>query len=451
MTTTTAPVRRRTVQRKHQPSLGELVFMPTFILLVAIHCIENTSLNYYPPAWMPVIYLYRNLLYGILLVKIVFLSTYRDKEIWAVLAVLAGAAVCYLCTRDLQMIEWVTIAIAAKNVPKQRLLYAFLLTKAAAIALTLLLYEVGVLPTLYYFNSDNSVYNTMGFCHRNVLGANMAVLCLGWFYLRFRNLTILDVLFWLVISAVTYFLAISRTSLIIMVLIVVVMYAFRKLDRLITATPQLRWIFPGIFVAMFLVCFLCACFYQKYDPMWSVLDDIFTKRISFANRVMEDHGLSLFGQDLPFVTTMAAQISNTKSLILDNAYMRAMLFFGIIPGLTFMGLYALTIFRSCEKKRTALVAALLVMAVFGLSESYMLDVFYNFPLLLGLTTLFRRPAPEEAQRPVPYVLRSCWDWSRAQLKDLRKPEREPKQKQPVAEKLRAFWKWLCDLFDKLCS
>ena len=291
----------------------------------------------------------------------------------------------------------------------------------------------------------------MGFCHRNVLGANMAVLCLGWFYLRFRKLTVLDGVFWLLISVVTYFMAISRTSLIIMLLIIVVMFAFRKLERPIINTPQMRWIFPGIFATMFVVCFLCACFYQKYDPFWAFLDDIFTKRISFANQVMEDHGLSLFGQDLPFVSTMNAQISNTKSLILDNAYMRSMLYFGIIPGVVFMGLYAMVIMRSCEKRRTALVGALMVMAVFGLSESYMLDAFYNFPLLLGLISLFQRPAPEEALHPVSYVLRSCLDWTRAQLKDLRMPVRQPKQKQPISEKLRACWKWVCDLFDKLCS
>lgn len=418
MTQTIRAAQPRTTQRKHQPTLGELVFLPTFILLMAIHCLENTSLNYYQPAWMPAIYLYRNLLYGVLLVKIVFLSTYREKELWAVLGALLVAALCYKFTRDLQMLEWATIVIAAKDVPRQKLLYTFLLTKSISIALTLLLHEVGILPTLYYLNGSGPMYNTMGFCHRNVLGANMAILCLGWFYLRFRQLELMDVLFWVVISAVTYFLAISRTSLIIMLMIIVVMCVFRKLDHLITSTSWTRWLFTGGFAALFLLCLICSIFFDKDGPVWMLLDDLFTKRLTFANRVLEEFGLSLFGQDLPFVTTMAAQTSDARPLILDNSYMRALLYFGTIPGLTFLGLYGLVVWRSCRKGRTALIACLMVMAVFGVSESYMLDVFYNFPLVLGLVALFRRPSRSEAKHPIPYawgVIQACWSWIRDRL------------------------------------
>lgn len=418
MTQTLSAARPRAVQQKHQPTLGELVFLPTFILLIAIHCLENTSLNYYKPAWMSAVYLYRNLLYVVLLGKIVFLSVYREKELWAILGALLAAALCYKCTRDMQMLEWAIIAIAAKDIPRPKLLYAFLLTKSICIALTLLLHEAGILPTLYYLNGSGPIYNTMGFCHRNVLGANIAILCLGWFYLRFRQIGTMDVLFWVVLSAVTYFLAISRTSLIIMVMIIAVMCLFHKLEPQLSKPSPSRWIFTIGFGSLLLLCLICSIFYDKDGPVWMLLDDLFTKRLTFANRVLEEFGLSLFGQDLPFVTTMAAQTSDATPLILDNSYMRALLYFGVIPGLLFLGLYALVIWRSCQKGRCALVACLMVMAVFGISESYMLDVFYNFPLILGLVALFRRPTRDEAKRPIPYalgVLRICWDWIRDRL------------------------------------
>lgn len=418
MTQTISAAQPRTVQRKHQPTLGELVFLPTFILLVAIHCLENTSLNHYQPDWMPAVYLYRNLLYGVLLVKIVFLSVYREKELWAVLGALLVAALSYKYARDLQMVEWVTIVVAAKDVPRQKLLYTFLLVKSISIALTLLLHEVGVFPTLYYLNGSGPIYNTMGFCHRNVLGANISVLCLGWFYLRFRQIETMDVLFWVVLSAVTYFLAISRTSLIIMLMIIVVMCVFHKLEPQLSKPSPSRWIFTTAFGALFLICLICTIFYDKDSSMWTLLDSLFTKRLTFSNRVLEEFGLSLFGQDLPFVTTLTSQTSDAQPLILDNSYMRALLYFGIVPGLLFLGLYVLVIWRSCQKGRVSLVACLMVMAVFGISESYMLDVFYNFPLLLGLVGLFRRPSREEAKLPLPYalsVLRTCWDWIRDRL------------------------------------
>ncbi|MBQ2382609.1 MAG: hypothetical protein II290_01100 [Oscillospiraceae bacterium] len=401
-TISTAPLRAE--RKKHQPTLGELVFWPTFILLMVIHCMENTTLNYYKPGWMPAVYLYRNILYGVLFLKIAFLTTYRRKELWWVLGALVVAVLCWRSTRDLQMIEWATIAIAAKDIPKQKLLYAFLLVKSVAIAMTLFLHEVGILPTLYYLNGNGPIYNTMGFCHRNVLGANMAVLCLGWFYLRFRQIGTMDILFWVVLSAVTYFLAISRTGLIVMLMIIAVMCLARKLEHRLASRPWTPQVFVGILAGLFLLCLLGAILYREGVPFWDSLNELLTKRLSFSHQVLEDFGLRLFGQDLPFVTTMAAQTSDAKPLILDNSYMRAILYFGLIPGLSLLGLMGLSLWRAGKRDHISLVACLLVMAVFGVSESYLLDVFYNFPLLLSITLLFRRPTRAEAVRPVEYAL-----------------------------------------------
>ena len=73
-------------------------------------------------------------------------------------------------------------------------------------------------------------------------------------------------------------------------------------------------------------------------------------------------------------------------------------------GLSLLGLQGLSLWRAGKRDHISLVACLLVMAVFGVSESYLLDVFYNFPLLLSITLLFRRPTRAEAVRPVEYAL-----------------------------------------------
>ena len=43
------------------------------------------------------------------------------------------------------------------------------------------------------------------------------------------------------------------------------------------------------------------------------------------------------------------------------------------------------------RRNTPLVVCMLVMAVYGMSERYMLDVYYNFPLLVACMSLFRQP------------------------------------------------------------
>ena len=56
------------------------IFWVCFVLLLSIHCIENTSVIYLDTEWLKGMYLFRNLLYLVLLAKIGFLSVYTKEN-----------------------------------------------------------------------------------------------------------------------------------------------------------------------------------------------------------------------------------------------------------------------------------------------------------------------------------------------------------------------------------
>lgn len=404
-------------ERLKTKQVADLVFWIAFILLLAIHCIENTSLTYSKPDWLKLMYLFRNLLYLVLLAKAFFLSTYRVGELWAILGILLTAGLCFLCSDDFSLLEFAIIAIAAKDVPKRQLLWVFVMVKSLSIALTLLASDLDLLPRLWYVQNDTPL-DTLGFCHRNVLGSNMAVLCLCWLYLRFRRLHWGDLVACLVLTFVTYFLAISRSSLVIMLASIILVLLMKLFETKLKAFPHTGKLLAAAFVSMFLVSLIGALFYKEGVPFWDAMDKILTKRLSFAHECYIQHGFTLFGQQIPFMSTMESVLTGGYRLILDNSFMRALIYDGLLPGGLFLTLYLVCLLRAWRKGDTGLVACFLVIAVYGVSESFMLDVFYCFPLLLGCMDLFRRRPEGETWEPLPYakkLLMPLWHWIRRRV------------------------------------
>lgn len=374
--------------------LVEPLFWGAFCLLLVIHCVENTSLIYEDLAWMKAMYLVRNMLYVLLLVKAGFAAVYRPKELWCILVVLSIGILNVLCSGDFSLMELAIIVIAAKDIAPRKLVKTFAIIKAAAMVLTIALCLLKVLPNIAYENSDSINY-TYGFCHRNVLGANMAVLCLAWMYLRYKDLWLYDLGLWGGLTLATYLLAQSRTSLMVMVLAIAAAFLSRRYEKKLSDRPRMPVIVTGFFVGLFLVSLICTVFYKRYEPFWELADKLFTKRLRFAHQCLEAYGFSLFGQPMDFVSTLEAQNnSEATRLILDNAFMRGLLHNGILPGGIFLLTYCITLTRSWRRRNTPLVVGMLVMAVYGMSERYMLDVHYNFPLLVACMSLFRRPSSQ---------------------------------------------------------
>lgn len=364
------------------------IFWVSYSLLLIIHCIENTSVIYLDAAWVKGIYLLRNFLYFILLIKIGFFSRFQKKEI--IYAAIFGfvGILSLIGSKDFALLEFGVIVFAAKDELPRRLVMVFTVVKGLGILTTLFLWRIGVLAAIYYQDDRVGYYNTYGFCHRNVLAANIVVICLAWFYLRYKYLKIWDLAIWSVIAAIMYKFTLSRTGLIVLLLIIFGMFLFKKKQKLIFGNIHLKKIVLGGFLILLLLSIAGTLFYSGNSEIWKFIDRIFTKRFQFANQCFEEYGLSLFGQKLPFVSSIEAQSSKEVRLILDNSYMRALLHYGIIPGALFLGTYFKALSISLKRQNAKLIVSLIVFAIFGLSERYMLDVYYQFPMLVAWVGYF---------------------------------------------------------------
>ena len=352
------------------------------MILLIIHCIENTSLIYSGYSWFDVLFIIKKLLYLVLLAKIVFLSYGRIKELLGIVIILAVVFVCFMKSGDFLLMELFIVIIAAKDVEINRIINCFLWIKGASIILTLGGWKAGFIPTLYYKNGSG-YYNTLGFCHRNVLGANMVILCLLWFFIRYRELKKQDIFLWLVLSFITFRLAYSKGSFIIMILISVSVFAFRSMEDWIMESSFAYKCIIFSFIALIIISVIGTVFFDSGRNFWRELNSIFTLRFSSANYCYSKYGISLFGQKIPFVNSLRAQISGITKLILDNSYARLILYYGLVPGSMFLFIYIKAIRQAYLHRNGAIITCLLIMAVYGLAERYMLDIYYQFPLIIA--------------------------------------------------------------------
>ena len=61
--------------------LSGRIFWVSYLLLLVIHCIENTSVIYLDAVWVEGMYLFRNLLYLVLLARLGMLALYKRQEL----------------------------------------------------------------------------------------------------------------------------------------------------------------------------------------------------------------------------------------------------------------------------------------------------------------------------------------------------------------------------------
>ena len=367
-------------------SASDLFFLAVFSALLIIHCIGNTSLIYQDVFWMDGMYVLKKLLYLILLIKLFFFSSYQEDEIIRLLIVFLIAFGSCVGSRNFDFLELFLLAIAARKINPRMLVTCFMVIKGTAVVATILLWRIGVLPALYYWNSDG-YYNTFGFCHKNVLGSNIAFLCLAWFFLRYKKMKFTDVLLWFGIGNILYRFSYSRSGVIMVVLISLGMYLFRRLEDILLNIQNMRTMISGAFLLLLLASLLCMFFYSPSSSFWVTLDRFFTTRVQSVSYFYHEYGFSLFGQDIMFVSTMEAQLSGIAKLILDNSYIRVILYYGLIPAVMFFYVYLKVIRSSFDRKDGAVLAGLFFLAVYGVSERYMLDVYYQFPFLIAFRYL----------------------------------------------------------------
>lgn len=315
---------------------------------------------------------------------------YRELFIYCALTVLF--AIIYWNRSNRTFIVYMLFVLAFKSIRSDfnNLVKIDLKVKMMLIIFVVLMCYVGVINDYSGVWWNGVVRHAYGFYHPNTLGILVFAILTEWLYLRYKKAMFVEWIFILTIVYLMYRLAASRTAL----------YTFSFIFCLFIIAQ--KW--PNFFkIKINKILFILAIpiagliswgglyLYLKGNAIAQVINTLTTQRLRYAANFYKDYGVSIFGKDVVFVSSRAAQLQGISSEILDMVYIRGPILFGIVFSAVFFFGYMMLI-RKClsdDKKNNndlrlnfGLLVFITYYVILGLGENYLLNPIYCLPMVL---------------------------------------------------------------------
>lgn len=301
------------------------------------------------------------------------------------------AVITSFTSRGLEPIVLVLIVTAASFSPLPDLFLGALCGMAAGFMLVALLAATGVIEN-YVFVRESDVRYALGFIYpleaqSVVLMMSLLILVLFW-----KKLNFVICLGVFVLNVLIYLLTKGRMSLIMAALACLLFWICHQIPqkqmKAVLCTPWMRAIMWICLILVFVLpLILCSQF--DWSELWMTIDSYTNGRIRFGYQGLRDYGIPLFGQQVTWVGLGGAadgeaflEATHNYNYV-DTAYLKMLIDYGWIAGLTvFMG-YGFTMDRLMRKGRTAGLCALTIILLVSLSEPRLIQIAMN-PFLLYL-------------------------------------------------------------------
>lgn len=227
-----------------------------------------------------------------------------------------------------------------------------------------------------------------GFLHPNTFCFYVFVILMEWMIIRFKRMKAIDWIAIIIIFIIIYLLGASRTSCYVFLLIYPLMLIGKYCPKILT---PFRLLISFSNTLMASLSFICVYYYSKGNRHMIELNKILTGRLSLASEFLKNSKPGLFGQQIKMVSTREAMATGQKSMILDNAYIRCALIYGLIFLCFFCLINAYLSLLFFRRKQPELSLFILFFALTGFAESHTINLFYNVLMFFILNNSFRIP------------------------------------------------------------
>ena len=367
--------------------LEALLFYAAFFIYGVGTGISSTSLVLAYPDLAGVMTLVSQIAALALLLFKALLQNYRISRLSLFLIIISLVFIVSRATDDYSFV-WLAVFVMSsegvrfKDVAKVALAFNVLIVLLAAT-----LSFAGVIPSLEFVR-DGAVRSAVGFLQPNNFGSRMLQICLALYVIRYQRYNAWDYVFVLVCAALTWVLCNSRTSVYMMLALVLV--GMPLASHCAHVKKPRRWIavcmivFSGAFA--FSMYFMVN--YDSANSLHGLLNDALSDRLYLMHYYYEVYPPSMLGQYLAEAFTDRITYSTT-GLVLDNAYARLVEVHGFVIAAVFMALYLFVYLRAYhESKLGSVVMVFTVFAVIGIAEAAMLSIASNYSLLAFGVLLF---------------------------------------------------------------
>lgn len=272
----------------------------------------------------------------------------------------------------------VAIVFLSKHINFDKIADFYFKIMSVGLVLIILFSKVGITKNVYV-TFPYGTGQSLGFPHPNTLGITVLVTILAWVYLNYKT-NIIVIFFVAYLGALfNWIVPLARTSAIVLILLPWVILIYRYSDKLKLHSLYYCSIFFilvafGIsIILMFNIGYFSNNFSSKYSS--------FYVRFTTAKSLYDYYGIHLLGSNIPFVSTADALKFNITPVILDCAYLRMLIYNGLISTITMTIIFLVLGYRIYKCNNQILMVILVMFIILGFMEHVTFLAQWNFVLL----------------------------------------------------------------------
>ena len=291
------------------------------------------------------------------------------EPVFMVLILVSAGIVTYV-VKDNAVLDFALLLVGAKNVPWKRIAYVYLCVAVIIQGIAYYASTTGIVADIV-IQSDTRIRHSLGINYPTDMAAHMLFIMLVYAAMREKKLTFFEITLMGVVSFWVYGKTFARNDFICAIVMCVLLYIVKIFRLCKVRLSKLKGIRVGAVLMLLFVagCILAVTFYNPDSAVYQNLDTVFSRRISLGYQGLAQYGITAFGS---FVEENQATLG--YYFFLDNSFIRIAIKYGWVFLSVITYIYYLCFNKAVDCKKDAMIVALLIMLLFGISEHHLIDI-----------------------------------------------------------------------------
>ena len=291
------------------------------------------------------------------------------EPVFMVLILVSAGIVTYV-VKDNAVFDFALLLVGAKNVPWKRIAYVYLCVAVIIQGIAYYASTTGIVADIV-IQSDTRIRHSLGINYPTDMAAHMLFIMLVYAAMREKKLTFFEITLMGVVSFWVYGKTFARNDFICVIVMCVLLYIVKIFRLCKVRLSKLKDIRVGAVLMLLFVagCILAVTFYNPDSAVYQNLDTVFSRRISLGYQGLAQYGITAFGS---FVEENQATLG--YYFFLDNSFIRIAIKYGWVFLSLITYIYYLCFNKAVDCKKDAMIVALLIMLLFGISEHHLIDI-----------------------------------------------------------------------------
>ena len=319
-------------------------------------------------------------------IKIVLSSGTKIKKQYIIILLIAIISLYSSIIANNYFILMSTLGVAAlKGMNVRQIVKVAYATKVFWLSIHFICYLFAqlLIPSIIHYSViDGIVRGRIFLSQPNTCAMLFVWAALEYLYLKFEKIKFYEFAVSLIITGIVFIITDSKTSMIVYLLFWI-LFAIKEnnlVKKIILFFSKYGYILLTVFCVTFTVLY-------NVLPIAKIVNTILTGRLAGSAKAYSLYGFTLMGQYLDLENNAEwDSVYGVERIWLENSYTAIFINYGIIYGIVI----AIALFIAAKHLSVKAQIFVCLMLVYGISESYIINIYLCFPLLLVADVFINR-------------------------------------------------------------